>query len=55
MDRFAQERFVHRLNLKRYRKLLLEPKDPTPRQLPLNLPAEEAAEEKQPPGQELDA
>jgi hypothetical protein len=49
MDRFAQERFVHRLNLKRYRKLLLESKDLALRQLPLNLPAEEAAKEKHRP------
>jgi hypothetical protein len=51
MDRVAQDRFVHRENVARYRKLLLEPKDPTLRQLLLKLLAEEAARERQPPGQ----
>ena len=48
MDRSAQDSFVHRENLERYRKLLLEPKDPTLRQLLLKLLAEEAARERHP-------
>jgi hypothetical protein len=51
MDRSAQDSFVHRENLERYRKLLLEQKEPTLRQLLLKLLAEEAAKERHPPGQ----
>jgi hypothetical protein len=51
MDRLAQDRFVHRENIERYRKLLLEPKDPTLRQLLLKLLAEETARERQLLGQ----
>lgn len=52
MDRLAQDRFVRRLNLERYRKLLVETKDAGQRPQLLRLLKEEAAKEQQPPAQE---